>query len=240
MKVVRLYGPGDLRLRDEPLPVPAPAEILVHVRAVGVCGSDLHWFGQAGIGDARLDQPLVLGHEFAGVIADGPQQGEHVAVDPAVPCHACEFCRQGNPNLCTNLRFAGHGIVDGALREVIAWPTECLHPLPDSFSDADGVMLEPLGVALHAVDLGKLQVGMTVCVFGAGPIGLLILQFARLSGARMVIVTDKLSHRVDAARALGAVKAILAENESEVSEIMATTGGRGVDVAFEAAGERKT
>jgi L-iditol 2-dehydrogenase len=210
---------------------------LVRVKAVGICGSDLHWFGEAGIGDAKLKKPLVLGHEFAGVIAAGQRLGQRVAVDPAVPCHNCEFCLQGNPNLCTRMRFAGHGLEDGALREYIAWPDECLFPLPDSLSDADGVMLEPLGVALHAVDLGKLRVGMTVGVFGAGPIGLLIQQLARLSGAQAVYVTDILPHRVEAARSLGATKATRAGDGSEVRKVLDATGGRGVDVAFEVAGE---
>jgi L-iditol 2-dehydrogenase len=237
MKVVRLYGPGDLRLCDEPMPVPALAETLVRVLAVGICGSDLHWFSEAGIGDARLEKPLVLGHEFTGIIANGPRQDERVAVDPAIPCKQCEFCLQGNPNLCTHIRFAGHGTQDGALREYIAWPIDCLHPLPESLSDAEGVMLEPLGVAIHAVDLGNVKTGMTVGIFGAGPIGLMILQLSHLTGAQVVYVTDKLPHRVDAARILGATKAILVVNE--VAEIMTATGSRGVDVAFEVAGENE-
>jgi L-iditol 2-dehydrogenase len=239
MNVIRLHAPNDLRLHEESLPQLGPGESMVQISAVGICGSDLHWFGEAGIGDDKLQKPLVLGHEFAGVIAEGPQKGLRVAVDPAVPCKQCEFCLQGNPNLCTNLRFAGHGLQDGALREYLTWPDGCLFPLPDSLSDADGAMLEPLGVAIHAVDLGKLKVGMTIGVFGAGPIGLLIQQVARLSGVSSVYMTDILPHRLEAARALGATKAIFAGNGSEIPEIMSATGGRGVDVAFEVAGENE-
>lgn len=211
----------------------------MRVSAVGICGSDLLWFGEAGIGDAKLNQPLVLGHEFAGVIAEGKRQGERVAVDPAIPCKVCEFCCQGNPNLCINLRFAGHGMQDGALCEYLSWPDECLFPLPDSLSASDGAMLEPLGVALHAVDLGKIKAGMSVGIFGAGPIGLLITQLARLSGAQAIYVTDILPHRLDTAYALGATKAILVGNGSEITEIMSITCGRGLDVAFEVAGENE-
>lgn len=252
MKVFRLHAPKDLRLHDEPVPVPSPGEALVRVKAVGICGSDLQWFGEAGIGDAQLDQPLVLGHEVAGMIADGPRQGERVAVDPAIPCGICEHCRAGNPNLCLNLRFAGHGSEDGALREFIAWPGECLHPLPESLSETEGAMLEPLGVALHAVDLSKLQIGMAVGVFGCGPIGLLILQLARLAGARSLIATDRLRHRLEAAQSLGATRVVLVGSESEASplsevevlnrvvqEVMDASDGRGVDVAFEAAGDNQ-
>ena len=222
MKVVRLHGPHDLRMHDEPEPEPGPSEALIRVQAVGICGSDLHWFGEAGIGDAKLSQPLVLGHEFTGVIAAGPRQGERVAVDPAVPCHACEFCLQGNPNLCERVRFAGHGVVDGALQEFIAWPEECLFPLPAALSNSDGVMLEPLGVAMHAVDLAHLRAGMTVGVFGCGPIGLLVIQMAQLSGASRVFITEPLPHRLEAARKLGARE---------------WKNGQMVDVAFEVAGE---
>jgi L-iditol 2-dehydrogenase len=237
MKVLRLHASHDLRLYDEPVPVPGAGETLVQVKAVGICGSDLHWFDEAAIGDAQLNRPLVLGHEFAGVIASGPRRGERVAVDPAIPCNACEYCKRGDPNLCPDIRFAGHGEVDGALREFLNWPSEGLYRIPESFSDTEGAMLEPLGVALHAADLGKLQVGMSVGVFGAGPIGLLILQIARLAGAGPVIVTEKLSHRLEAARSLGATQVIQGGSGTEIREVMAAAGGRGVDVAFEAAGE---
>jgi L-iditol 2-dehydrogenase len=224
MKTIRLHAPGDLQLHDEPKPEPGSGEALVRVTAVGICGSDLHWFGEAGIGDAKLKQPLVLGHEFAGVIAVGLRQGERVAVDPAVPCHVCEFCLQGNPNLCEHMRFAGHGLEDGALREYIAWPEECLFPLPDLLSDADGVMLEPLGVAIHAVDLAHLRAGMSVGVFGCGPIGLLVIQVARLAGATEMFVTEPLPHRLELAFSLGARE---------------WTPGQTVDIAFEVSGENE-
>jgi L-iditol 2-dehydrogenase len=237
MKVVRLHSTNDLRLHEEPTPVPGEGETLVHITSVGICGSDLHWFSDAGIGDVRLEKPLVLGHEFAGVIVNGPQKGVRVAVDPAIPCNQCEFCLQGNPNLCPNIRFAGHGSQDGALCEYVAWPTVLLHPLPSTFSDADGAMLEPLGVAIHSLDLGNIKVGMTVGILGAGPIGLLILQLVRLGSAKAVFVTDKLPHRLDAARSLGATETMLAGNE--VSDILTATGGRGVDMVFEVAGENE-
>jgi L-iditol 2-dehydrogenase len=239
MKVLRLHGVGDLRLRDEPEPVPGPGEALLRVTAMGLCGSDLHWLSEAGIGDARLQEPLVLGHEFAGVIESGERRGQRVAVDPAVPCGVCEFCLEGNPNLCSTLRFAGHGTEDGALRQYMAWPTRCLHPLPNSLTDADGVMLEPLGVAIHAVDLGHLKTGMTAGVFGCGPIGLLVLQVARVAGATHVIATDKLPHRLEAARSLGATAVFQAAGGRESAEVLAATDGKGVDVAFEAAGENE-
>jgi L-iditol 2-dehydrogenase len=218
MRVVRLHAAGDVRLHEEPLPVPEAGEELVRVSAVGLCGSDLHWFREGGIGDARLTHPLVPGHEFAGTTA----AGRKVAIDPAVPCEVCEFCREGNPNLCSALRFAGHGCEDGALREWIAWPSRCLFSLPDSLSAADGAMLEPLGVAIHAVALGKVRAGMKVGVFGCGPIGLLVMQVARNEGAAEVLVTEPLAHRRAVALGWGARE---------------WKRGDEVEVAFECAGE---
>lgn len=232
MKSVRLHGTGDLQLHDENVPVAGVGEKLVRVKSVGVCGSDLHWFGEGGIGDAKLDRPLVLGHEMSGVTSDG----QRVAIDPAVPCGYCEFCEHGHPNLCSNLIFAGHGKTDGSLREWMAWHERSLFPIPDALSDDDGAMLEPLGVAIHTVDLGKVKPGMSVGVFGCGPIGLLILQMAKLAGASNIVATDKLLHRVEAAKALGASHAFPADDGRELGEIRAATSGRGVDVAFDAAG----
>ncbi|MCJ7433830.1 MAG: zinc-binding dehydrogenase [Anaerolineales bacterium] len=179
-----------------------------------------------------MEHPLVLGHEFAGET----ESGQRVAVDPALPCRHCELCKQGHPNLCPDVRFAGHGGIDGALREYMAWDEKYLFPIPDSLTFADGAMLEPLGVAIHAVDLAHLKAGMMVGVFGCGPIGLLIIQLVKLSGAVNIIATDKLVHRVEAAKRFGASQAFLVGDNSWLGEIRAATGGRGVDVSFEAAG----
>lgn len=232
MKTLRLHGPGDLRIQEEPIPAPGVGEILLRVTSVGVCGSDLHWFSEAGIGDDRLVKPLILGHEFSAV----SENGERVAVDPAIPCGHCEYCIRGDPNFCENLYFAGQGDEDGALREWITWPQRCLFSLPDTLSDADGAMLEPLGIAIHAVDLAHLKVGMTVGVFGSGPIGLLIMQLAKLAGVSTIIATDVLAHRVKAAREFGADIAHLvgADLTRPSTEMF---GKSGLDVVFEAAGE---
>lgn len=230
MKTVRLHAPGHLEIHDEPVPVAGGGERLIRVKAVGVCGSDLHWFGEGSIGDARLERPLILGHEFSGIT----EAGERVAIDPAIPCDECEWCQRGHPNLCVNMKFAGHGADDGALRELIAWPQKCLYSIPDSISDADSAMLEPLGVGIHAVDLGKLKAGMNIGVFGCGPIGLLIIQLAKLAGAKQIVATDKLVHRVEAAKKFGASQSILVQDQNELVESVANK----LDVVFEAAGEQ--
>lgn len=209
MKVARLHGPGHIVLHDEADPVPHDGEELVEVNAVGLCGSDLHWFSDGAIGDAGLaGRPLVIGHEFAGTILGGPRDGVAVAVDPAVPCRACRFCHAGEENLCSQLIFAGHGGQDGALRELLSWPGHLLHPLPAGLTATEGALLEPLGVALHAMDLSHLRMGTTVAVVGCGPIGLLVLQLARLAGAARVIAVEPLEHRRRMATRLGADKVV--------------------------------
>src|ERR1700728_1760116 len=151
MRAARLYGAADLRVREEQAPEAAAGQRLVRVTAVGICGSDLHWYSEGAIGDARITRPLVPGHEGAGEVADGPRRGERVAIDPAIPCERCRACRDGYRNLCYRLRFSGHGETDGMMREFMTWPAAQLYPLPDRLSDVDGAMLEPLGVAVHSV-----------------------------------------------------------------------------------------
>ena len=225
--VARLHGTGDVRIADEPVPTPGAGESLVRVEAVGLCGSDLHWYDEGGIGDAKLASPLVVGHEFAGVVEGGPLDGCRVAVDPALHCGHCERCFEGHQNLCVNVVFAGHGSCDGGLREYLSWPTEALHPLPDSMDGIAGAMLEPLGVAIHALDLGHVHLGDDVAVVGCGPIGLLLVQVARAAGARVAIAVDPLPHRREAAERAGAELVVAPE---DVPEEVA------VDVAFEVAG----
>ncbi len=220
---------GDLRVTDEPVPEAGPGMSLVQVTAVGICGSDLHWWDEGAIGDAKLTHPLVLGHEGAGVIAEGPRAGQRVAIDPAIPCQTCRACRDGYRNLCYRLKFSGHGDTDGMMREFMAWPTTALHPLPDQVSDADGAMLEPLGVAIHSVDLGHLPFGGTASVIGCGPIGLLLISVLKAAGASSVLAIEPLPHRREAAERLGA---------DEVYEPTEFAAG-GVDVAFEAAGNNE-
>jgi L-iditol 2-dehydrogenase len=234
VRVARLHGPGDLRLTEEPTPPVPGGWTLIRVTAVGLCGSDLHWFAEGGIGDARLEAPLVVGHEFAGVIDSGPRKGEAVAVDPAIPCGTCATCRSGRRHLCPTVAFAGHGSNDGALREYLAWPMELVHPLPAPLTGVDGAMLEPLGVAVHAIDLGHVRLGSAVAVVGCGPIGLLLLQAVRAAGATTVIAVEPLRHRREAAQRLGA-DVVLTPDEARATA-GAGIGGPGVDVAFEIAG----
>lgn len=232
MKTARLHAVGDLRLHDEPDPRQAHGEEIIRVSAVGLCGSDRHWFEDGGIGDATLRRPLVLGHEVAGVIEGGPRDGERVVLDPADPCGRCDLCRSGRGHLCEELRFLGHGETDGGLRTLMAWPGSLLHRIPDAVGDAEAVLLEPLGIALHALDRAGVRSGERVGVFGCGPIGLLLVQLLRSIGSSVAVATDVVPHRVEAARAMGASAAVLAPDDGGAAMWLPP-----IDVAFEVAGE---
>jgi len=218
----------------------------LRVKAVGICGSDLHTYRRARIGDTRLGGPLILGHEFAAVVeqvGEGSLDGEfkplapgtRVAVDPAQPCGQCEWCERGDANLCVHLRFCGLWPDQGALCQWIDMPARCCFPLPAGLDDAAGALLEPLGVGIHTVDLAKIRVGHRVAILGAGPIGLCILQLVRLAGADVVYVADRFPWRVELARRLGATAAGCCDEVDPVAAVRKATGGRGVDVAIEAA-----
>ena len=233
MRAARLHGRRDVRLHDEERPRPGPGEVAVKVEAIGLCGSDLHWFEEGGIGTNRISRPIVPGHEMAGRTEDG----RLVAIEPAIPCEHCSLCLEGQPNLCPTIRFSGQGVDDGSMREWMAWPERCLFPLPDGLTATDGAMLEPLGVAIHTVDLAHVRPGTSVGVFGSGPIGLFCLQVAKAAGAARLVATDLESreHRLAAARAVGA-EAFAATDGREAKAILRAVGGHGLDVAIEAAG----
>jgi L-iditol 2-dehydrogenase len=246
MLAARLHGPKDLRVERVPHPgTPGRSQALLRVLTTGICGSDLHSYLDARIGDTAVQEPLILGHEFSAVVEavgpdahDGNHQplkpGTRVAVDPAQPCHRCESCEHGHPNLCGNLGFCGNYPYGGSFCEWMHMPARSCFPVPKNIDDESAALLEPLGVAIHAVDLAKLRVGCGVAIIGMGPIGLLCLQLAKLAGADPVFVTDKLPWRLKLAQKWGGIP-IRCDQEDPVHRIAKETRGRGVDVAIEAA-----
>jgi L-iditol 2-dehydrogenase len=246
MPAARLHGPGDIRIDRVPCPgKPDEGEVLLRVKAVGICGSDLHTYADGRIGDTVVQGPFILGHEFSGVVEaacpgahDGLGRplgpGTPVAVDPARPCRQCEFCRAGNTNLCTDLHFAGHWPEDGALRPLMRVPASSCFPIPQEMDPAVGALLETLGVAMHAAGLAHLAAGRSVAVLGAGPVGLCVLQMIWLAGADPMLVTDRLPCRLDLVERLCGQPIDIRE-EDPVAAVLEATNGRGVDVAIEAA-----
>lgn len=235
MRAAVLRDIRDIRVGDVPLPVPGDAEVLLRVKAVGVCGSDIHSYVEGGTTGPTKVRPLVLGHELAGVVTGevasrtGLAEGTLVAVDPARPCGACEWCHRGHTNLCPNVKFLGYAPSDGAMAEYVAVPASALHAVPPSLDPASTVLLETLGVAIHAVDLARVRLAETVAVLGCGPVGLLLVQLARLSGAGRIVAVDPLAYRAQLARELGADDVF-----DEYAGVMRASAGRGADLVLEA------
>jgi L-iditol 2-dehydrogenase len=235
MRAAILHDVRDIRLGDIPRPSPANGDVLVQVKAVAVCGSDLHSYLEGSTTGRTSVAPFVLGHELAGVIPPesaertGLAAGTLVAVDPATPCGHCEWCERGHTNLCPNVRFLGYAPTNGGFAEFVTVPPSAVHAVPADFKPADAAILETLGVAMHAIDLARIRLLETVAVLGCGAVGLLLVQLARLSGAGSVVAIDPLDYRARLAADLGATAV-----GGSHADVVAATQGRGADVVLEA------
>jgi L-iditol 2-dehydrogenase len=243
MKALLLTAPSTLGYVDFADPSPGVDEVLLRIRACGICGSDLHgWDGSTG----RRRPPLIMGHEAAGeIVALGAdvrewRVGERVTFDSTLYCGSCDFCRAGQVNLCENRRVFGVSPVEykqhGAFAELLAVPARLLYRLPETLDFPSAAMIEPVSIAVHAVQRVKIRTGDTAVVVGAGMIGLLVIQALRWAGAATVIALDLDEGRLALARELGAQFAFRSDVGDPVAEIMRLTGGRGADVAFEVVG----
>ena len=218
---------------------PGPGEIQVAVKAIGICGSDLHNFSEGGIGDTPCVYPMVLGHEPTGVVmktgagVSGWAAGDAAILEPAMYCYHCEFCLTGHHNVCANLRFLSTGDEPGFFREYVNLPAHNLLALPKNLSFREGTIVEPLAVVLHSLEFAQIRPGETALVFGAGPIGLLTIAAAKLCGASRVWAVDPVAHRREMARTLGADAVIDPAQVDPVRQIMSDTGQRGVDVTID-------
>jgi len=210
MKAAKLFGPRDTRVVEVDRPEPGPGELLVAVKAVAICPSDLHLWEAGHAGGTYPDHPFTQGHEFSGIVAElgpgvqGPAPGTPVAVTPLWSCGECDLCREGMSNICRNLVFPSFPQADGAMAEYMAVPAWSVEPLPAGLSFAQGALIEPLQAAVHAVSLAAIEPGSTVAVVGAGIIGLSVLQVVRLRGAERVYVADPLDNNRQLADKLGA------------------------------------
>lgn len=229
-----IHGARQLSIEDYTPSEPDSQSVMLDIEAVGVCGSDLHYYKDGGIGGAVIQSPFVPGHEFSGrLTVDVPSlnlaKGELVAVDPATPCHRCEWCLKGYHNLCPKVQFIGAPPFDGAMTQQLAVPLSALVNLPESISAEQAAMLEPLGVCIHAIDLAKPKLLESVAVIGCGGIGLGIIQLLHHVGVQTILAIDPQAHRVKKALELGATVAMQSLDDA-VTEI----GHRGCDLVLEA------
>jgi len=231
MRAILQHGPGDLRLTDLPRPTPRAGEVVIRIRSVTICASDLHLYSEGDVGGVSWDRPFVPGHEAAGEVVDPSGSefapGARVVIDPAIPCRECDQCAAGRFHLCRNLLFCDLPPTDGAMQEYLAWPADRVFAAPESLDLVTAPLIEPLSVAVHATELAPDLTDATVLVAGCGAIGLFTVQMARVRGARRVIATDLIPERLALARQLGA---------EETIQVGAGDLPTDVDVAFEAAG----
>ena len=244
MKAIVIHEARDLRVEERDPGAPGPGEVRIRLAAGGVCGSDLHYYNHGGFGSVRLKEPMILGHEVSGHVAevgpgvDGLAPGDLVAVSPSRPCGVCRFCAEGLHNLCLHMRFYGSAMpfphIQGAFREeLIADAAQCVRA--DGLSAAEAAMAEPLSVGLHATRRAGELLGRHVLVTGCGPIGVLAILAARRAGAAEIVATDLIPNALKHAAAAGADRMIdMAENPDALDVYTADKGH--FDVLYECTG----
>ena len=247
MKALVLKQYKEFAYEDVPKPEPGPDDVLIRVKACGICGSDVHGMdGSTG----RRRPPIIMGHEASGIIADvgtqvkGWKRGDRVTLDSTIYCGVCDFCRAGMINLCENRRVLGVSCEEyrqhGAFAEFVVAPERILYRVPEAIAFKHAALIEPFAIALHAVKRVPLSVNDTALVVGAGMIGLALVQCLAEAGCGRVIAVDVIPEKLAQAKTLGATHLVNSSTESPVEAIQRLTEGRGADVAFEAVGVSAT
>lgn len=241
MKVIRLHAPLSLKLHNEQISTPAAGEVLIKIKSVGVCASDVHWYREGKIGSTKLDKPLVLGHEASGEICaigdnvSSLKVGDRVAIEPANPCMKCKYCVEGNYNVCIELPFFGTPPTDGCFREYITWPASLCLKIPDNVSFDEAAMAEPMAVGFFAVELSKIKSIQSAAVMGLGAIGLSVIQALKVLGIKKIVAIDSVNHRCKLALKLGASN-IICKTGADAKNALWQIIKDGPDVVFECTG----
>ena len=245
MKAARLYKAKDLRYEDVEIPQPGPNEVLIKIRANGLCGSDIHFFEDGKLGPYKVTKPYIPGHEASGVVVkaardgSGPTEGTRVSIEPGIPCRRCRHCKEGRYNLCEEVVFLSAPPVNGTFAEYAVVAGDFAHPLPDAIDDEAGALVEPVSVGIQAANRAGLKAGDTVAIVGTGPIGVITMLVAAAFGASELYMIDIAQKRLDFAQSLGARAVINASRESVVERVREVTDGRGADVVFDTSGSSK-
>jgi len=247
MRSVPLVEPRKLELVEAPTPEgPGPGEVLVKLAAVGLCGSDLHWWADGHIHGNPARYPQILGHEPVGTIVEagkgvhGLKAGDRVSIEPSLTCGHCTYCIQGRHNLCSTSRFMGGPDAQGFFRDYAVVPAHNADPVPDALTFNEATLMEPVAVWVHIYELVPVRIQQTVAVLGCGPIGLLGIAMARAAGAQTIIACDRVPHRLALARQMGADIAVDIRTGGFRDAVMAATAGQGADLVYDAAGASET
>lgn len=241
-RVCRIHAARDIRVETDPLPEPGPAQVIVAMAAAGICGSDLHYYHDGGFGPIRVREPMILGHEGAGVVAalgpgvTGLAVGDRVAVNPSRPCGTCSYCVEGLTTHCLNMRFYGSAMrfphEQGLFRDKLLTDAAQCHKLSDHVTISEGACAEPLAVCLHARHMAGEVRGKRVLVTGSGPIGVLCAAVAAEAGAAEIVVTDLQDAPLEVARRMGATRTVNVAREVEAMAAYAVDKGH-FDLVFE-------
>ena len=240
-----LTAPKTLEMREIAMPVPKAGEVMIKIGAVGVCGSDVHYYSRGRIGDFIVQYPYILGHECAGIVVElgegvkNLKVGDRVALEPGIPCGKCQMCKTGHYNLCPDVKFFATPPVEGCLMEYVVYPEEYTFKLTDNMTLEQGALVEPMAIGMNAALTAKVKAGDCVLIMGAGCIGLVTMLAAKANGAAKIIVSDVLKLRLDTALRLGATAAINSR-EDMYKEVMRLTNGEGPDVVIDCAGFSET
>jgi L-iditol 2-dehydrogenase len=247
MKRIVLESSGEFRIEEADRPRPPSGYALVKIKKVGICGSDIHLYQKGYIGNITIEAPFVIGHECLGEVADVGEgvspdlAGCRVAVEPAIPCNRCRWCITGRQNICPDVSFLGLPPKQGALQEYIIHPVDLLEKIPDGIEDVGASVLEPMAIALHAINLAKVRPGQNVVILGTGVIGTCVLSLLSLWKGLRIIGVDPIPERLERAREIGADVIIRPEGQTDVNgEVVAAAEGIGADVVFECAGVKET
>lgn len=241
MKIAELAAPHQFRLIEGCIPDPGPGEVQARVRAVGVCGSDVHYYAEGGIGDIACKYPMVLGHEPTGeIVKVGPgvtgwSVGDKAVLEPALYCYHCEYCLTGHHNVCANIKFLSMPEYPGFLREFVNLPASNVMPMPANLNYAESTLFEPLAIILHSFKFGLPVPGDDAAVYGCGPIGLLTVAMLKIAGCRRIFAVEPVAERRGIAKEMGADVVIDPSQTNPVIEILNGTGRRGVDLAIDCA-----
>jgi L-iditol 2-dehydrogenase len=245
MKAAVLVEPGIIEIQELDIPKPAKDEVLIKVKSVGLCGSDVHYYQHGRIGAFVVEKPIILGHESAGeIVALGSDVknfsvGQRVTVEPGVTCGVCVYCKSGKYNLCPEVKFLATPPYDGAFCEYIAIRSDFVYEIPNEMTYDEAAMAEPISVGIHALRRGRLQAGETVVIMGMGPIGILTAMVAKVSGASKIIGVDFEESRLELSKKMGVTDTVNLSHENLTEKINAVTNYQGVDLALETAGNAK-
>lgn len=241
-----LTGLNRIDIIDKPIPsIRRPDEVLIRMKSVGICGSDIHYFLEGRIGSQIVEYPFTIGHEGSGIIEETGQEvtgvspGDRVAIEPAMACFHCDQCMAGRFNTCRNMRFLGcPGQAEGCLSEYLVMPSSSCHPIPGNISFDQATLAEPLSIGLYAVSLASSVTGKTIGILGSGPIGVSVMLAARAQGAGRIFMTDKIDARLDLARLMGADWTGNPDS-TDIANAIRSEGFSQFDLIFECCGKQE-